>query len=552
MTPPSSAAHGLSRRGLFTGAAAAGTAAALPSLLAPAPAVAAPKAPATTAAKPVAAFPGAVVKPGDGRYPALSRGNNHRFVGEPEYIRLVNSTADVVQAVQEAVDAGKRIAVRSGGHCYENFVDDRAVKVVIDLSEFNTVSFDQQRGAFSVEAGAMLGEVYERLYKGWGVTVPGGNCPTVCAGGHVAGGGYGSLSRKHGLIVDHLHAVEVVVVDASGKARAVIATNAPRDPNRELWWAHTGAGGGTFGVVTRYWFRSPGASGSDPAKLLPQPPSEVWIHNVVWPWSALDENSFGRLVRNYGAWHERNSGPDSPYRDLFSQLKLIHPSNGVVVMSTQIDAGAPNAEKLLDSFLAAVTDGVGAPHTVTERHRLPWLQATRWTGFTGPDSTQRFKGKPAYFRKNFTEAQTRTMYRHLTREDFKSSGAFMTLASIGGQGNAVAPDATAVAQRDSVIKFQCGVLWTDAAEDARQLEWVRGLYREMFSATGGVPVPNEQTDGLFINYADVDARDPELNTSSVPWSTLYFKGNYPRLQRAKAAWDPKNLFRHTLSIEPPK
>ncbi|WP_399341718.1 BBE domain-containing protein [Umezawaea sp. Da 62-37] len=44
--------------------------------------------------------------------------------------------------------------------------------------------------------------------------------------------------------------------------------------------------------------------------------------------------------------------------------------------------------------------------------------------------------------------------------------------------------------------------------------------------------------------------DPAHNRSGVPWSTLYFKGNYPRLQRAKREWDPTNFFRHRMSIEP--
>jgi FAD/FMN-containing dehydrogenase len=56
-------------------------------------------------------------------------------------------------------------------------------------------------------------------------------------------------------------------------------------------------------------------------------------------------------------------------------------------------------------------------------------------------------------------------------------------------------------------------------------------------------------DGV-INHPDVDLADPEWNTSGVPWHTLYYKDNYPRLQRIKARWGPRNVFRHALSICP--
>ncbi|MEV4083019.1 BBE domain-containing protein [Nonomuraea fuscirosea] len=116
---------------------------------------------------------------------------------------------------------------------------------------------------------------------------------------------------------------------------------------------------------------------------------------------------------------------------------------------------------------------------------------------------------------------------------------------------AVAPEATAVAQRDVVMKAVYYTTWADAADDASSLAWVRGFYRDVYARTGGVPVPGEVDDGSYINYPDVDLIDPEWNTSGVPGRTLYYKDNYPRLQRIKARWDPRGVFRHALGIELP-
>src|SRR5262249_10176695 len=75
----------------------------------------------------------------DPRYADLVRGFNQRFVGQPDYVVVAGSTRQVVDAVQAAVSAGKRVAVRSGGHCYEDFVASPDVQVVIDLSQLRAV-----------------------------------------------------------------------------------------------------------------------------------------------------------------------------------------------------------------------------------------------------------------------------------------------------------------------------------------------------------------------------------------------------------------------------
>ena len=203
---------GLSRRSMLMGAAAAVGGAAV------APGVASAD-PATGAHQTAPVATGATIGPHDPRYAELRAGNNQRFVARPDYIRMITSPEDAERAVRDAVRTRKRIAVRGGGHCFSDFVCHDETKVILDVSEMTGVGYDADRRAFVVEAGARLINVYEALFKGWNVTIPGGICYGVGVGGHIAGGGYGLLSRAHGLTVDHLYAVEVVTVDRGGLVR---------------------------------------------------------------------------------------------------------------------------------------------------------------------------------------------------------------------------------------------------------------------------------------------------------------------------------------------
>ena len=517
---------------------------------------------------PGTSFSAVTVKSGDIRYPELIRGMNQRWVSHPDYVRLVSDTDQVVQAVQEAVDSGRRISIQGGGHCYTDFVHNPEVKVVINMTEMKGIYFDADRQAFAVEAGATLMEVYEKLFKIWGVTIPGGMCFSVGVGGHVSGGGYGLLSRKLGLVVDHLYAVEVVTVDGAGKARAVVATREENDPNRDLWWAHTGGGGGNFGVVTRYWFRTPSTPDGDPSRMLPNPPETVLVNAVSLPWSDLDQTSFSNLIRNYGNWHENNGAPGSPGTALCSFLLINNQANGSVGLLTFVDATDSGAEKLLQDYLSALLAGVDAQtqpvnHPVGELSALPdlyqpqilpWFTAVRLLGTDNPtltNPTLRGDYKSAYLKKSFTDEQIAAMYTNLTRSDFQNPQSIMVLLSFGGQINSVASDATAASQRDSVFKVLFETFWSDESDDAANIDWCRTVYREVFAASGGYPVPNAVQDGCYINYPDTDINDPEQNTTGVPWHTFYYKGNYPRLQQIKAAYDPGDVFRHSQSIALP-
>ncbi|MER7045873.1 FAD-binding oxidoreductase [Streptomyces jumonjinensis] len=543
----------LGRRSLLTGAAAVAGGAALSTAVAPG---------AQAAPGSAAAVGPVVVTAGDRRLPDLARGNNLRWEASPEKVVLITTTEQAVNAVREAVTGRKRLTVRSGGHCYEDFVFNKDVQVVVDLSAMNQVRFDTTRNAFEVEAGASNLDLYEKLYKLYGVTLPAGTCASVGVGGHISGGGYGMLSRLHGLTVDYLHGVEVVVV-RNGVVEAVRVFRDSTGAEQDLWWAHTGGGGGNFGLITRYWLKKPDSTSTDPGELLPSPPSEVLLQATAFKWADVNEAAFTRLVQNWGTWHEQNSAPNSPYNSLFGLLKLNHSGNGEIGLITQMDATVPDARRLLHEYLTAITAGVGVqPTAMTQRmgehaaltqfrnpRRLPWYIAT--DHLSGGTPGLRGKYKSAYARKGLSPTQIRVLYKHLYTTYRNPAGALVQIDSYGGRINSVPSGATAVPQRDSVLKLQFQTYWTDPAEENIHISWIRDLYREMYAETGGVPVPGPINDGCYINYPDKDLGDPAWNASGTTWQNLYYKDSYARLQRVKAAWDPQNFFRHAQSVRLP-
>lgn len=488
-----------------------------------------------------------VVTPDDPRYPQMVVGYNQRWVGTPDAVVLPTAPAQVEQVVREAIRAGKRVSVRSGGHCYADFVYNPEVKVVIDLSTMNQISWDSERKAVCVEAGAQLGPVYEKLYRDWGITIPAGICLTVGVGGHASGGGFGLLSRMYGFVVDHVEAVEVVVVNAAGAVRTVVASRDPQDPAHDLWWAVTGGGGGTFGIVTRFWFRSPAAIGADPGGALPAPPPSVLISSAAWPWSQVDEETFAKVVTNYAIWHVDNSAPGAPGTSLCSILFGL--TGGGLSVLTQADAAAGGQ---LDSFNEALVAGTAldAPGVTAT---LDWLTSTKVVG-SGTllyDPTLRSALKTAWLREGLTTDQLRSIYQSLTTAGPGLRNGVFQLISVGGAINAVPPTATSSVHRSSVMFAEFETFWSDAADDEANLAWLRGLYGGAFAGTGGYPVPSGQTDGCYINNPDPDITNPTYNKSGVPWATLYFGANYAQLQRVKARWDPSDFFRHSQSVQLP-
>jgi hypothetical protein len=495
----------------------------------------------------------AVIGPNDQQYTDLVMALNPRWVASPECVYVVDDTSEIAPIVASAAAAGKKLTVRGGGHCFEDFVYSTDTNRIIDLTNMNRIYYDPKVNAIAVESGAILLDLYKKLYETWGVMAPAGVCYSVGVGGHVAGGGWGWLVRRNGLIVDHLYGVEVVTVDATGKVNTIIATRDATDPNRDLWWAHTGGGGGNFGVVTRYLFRSPTATGTDPRGLLPKPPASVIFGLLVWDWSQVTLNDFTRLIQNYASWHVAHKSPTDPTRFITGLIQAFHKSNGQIALLSEVDATVPNAQQMLSNFFAYIKAGVVAP-VVEQQIPMPWFQFVKYTGTTNKllnDPTLRADYKSAYWKAVPSTTQLATLFKHLTRADINNPNINLNFSPYGGATNAVPQAATAIQHRDAAFKMLWSVQWNSPADDAVNIAWARDSYAETFQDTGGVPVLNTVTDGCYINYVDSDMADPHFNRSTTGWQQLYYKDAYPRLQKVKKAYDPTNFFRHKLSVELP-
>ena len=103
--------------------------------------------------------------------------------------------------------------------------------------------------AMQVLGGDQWNDVYELMTEKR-VVVVGGNAQSVStSGGYLQGGGHSCNSPLHGLAVDNLLEVDIVIADGT-----LLTVNKCWHP--DLFWAIRGGGGGTFGIVTRAVYKA--------------------------------------------------------------------------------------------------------------------------------------------------------------------------------------------------------------------------------------------------------------------------------------------------------
>lgn len=150
----------------------------------------------------------------------------------------VSEPSDIAKGIQFATDNNIRLVVRNTGHDY-NGKSTGAGALAIWTHNLKSVDFIDHTGpnysgkAIKMGAGVQGFEAVGAARK-LGLTVTGGECPTVgLAGGYTQGGGHSALSSKFGLAADQTLEWEVV----TGTGEFLKAS--PME-NEDLYWALSG------------------------------------------------------------------------------------------------------------------------------------------------------------------------------------------------------------------------------------------------------------------------------------------------------------------------
>lgn len=442
------------------------------------------------------AVKGRVVEAGAPDYDEARALYNAMIDKRPAAIAYCVDEADVAAAVRYGVEHGLRIAVRGGGHNGGGLgsVDDG---LVIDLSPMKAIEVDADGKTARVQGGALLKEVLETTHQ-YGLTVPVGIIGTTGVGGLTLGGGVGHFSRAFGLTIDNLLAATVILADGS-----VVQCDSEREP--DLFWAIRG-GGGNFGIVTQFTFRC-------------HPATTVLAGPVLY--DIDDAADVLRWYREFvpaqpdelGIWYGLVSVPPGP-----PFPEELHLRKVAALVLTQVGEEESDALRAARSFGTPLLDGVG-PMPVP-------VWNTAFDGVYPP-------GDQWYWRGEFVEELSDDAIDVHVRfhESVPTWKSTMHLYSIDGAASRVGNDETAWAYRGAKWAQVIAGVDPDPANASAISDWARA-YSDALKPYG--------MGGGYSNFA-MDEPDRVRGM---------YGGNYDRLARTKAQYDPGNVFRVNQNIAP--
>jgi FAD/FMN-containing dehydrogenase len=443
---------------------------------------------------------GALLRPDDDGYAESVSIWNAMITKRPALVVRAGSQADASRTVRFVAANGLELSIRGGGHNIAGLaLSDGGI--TLDMSGLNQVQVDADARVARVAAGATLGDV-DRATQPHGLATTLGFVSATGVAGLTLGGGFGYLSRRFGWTVDDLESVEIVTADGATRT-------ASRDDESELFWALRG-GGGNFGVVTEFTYR------------LHEVGPQVTGGIVAWPGADAERvlNAFREAAnaapRELTLVALRRNAPPAPWLPTEAHGT---PIIAVVACHTgDLDRAAADLEPIT-SLGGHLANTIAVKDYVAQQSML--------------DATQP-KGMHYYWKSEFVPDLPDGLLAayHEQFADLKAPANQMVLFQVAGAPNEHPEDDGAMGNREAAFACVIQAMWApdSPAGDANRT-WVRNAWQAIRPFSTG---------GNYVNFQTDD--EPAERTAES------YRGNFARLQAAKARYDPDNLFRVNRNI----
>ena len=443
---------------------------------------------------------GQIIEPDDPNYDEARSVYNATHDRRPLAVVRCVDEADVIAALAVVRENQLALSVRGGGHSVPGFgtCDDG---LVIDLSPMRWVRVDPEKRTARAGGGALWGD-FDHATHSYGLATTGGIISTTGVCGLSLGGGFGYLMRKHGLSCDNILSADVITADG----RRVTASD---HQNEDLFWALRG-GGGNFGVVTSL-------------ELQLHPVSTVFGGPMFFELDAAGEvmRGFDELITDapeeLGGFFAFQIAPPLPF------IPENRRGDTLCLIVSCWSGDLAEGEKVV-----AAMRGLG-PVVAENVGPLPYQALNSAFDALLPKGLQHYW--KADFVKTLTDAAIAAHVEHGSRMPCVQST--MHLYPLGGAVHRVGSSETAFSHRDVGYAALIAGTWPDPADNAANTAWVRDYYTAIHSHSG--------VDGGYVNFMAGDDADRVKQN---------YMGNYERLARVKADWDPGNVFRMNQNIRP--
>ncbi|KAH7010996.1 hypothetical protein EDB80DRAFT_640217 [Ilyonectria destructans] len=451
---------------------------------------------------------GDVLLPGDAGYQeSLKRWSDSSEKPAAVVVR-VTSAEEVSAAIRFATAHKVPLTARGGGHSTSG-ASSSAGGMVIDLTRMRRVSVDAEDRTVTYEGGCVFGDIDSALAV-HGLATVGGLYNQTGVGGLVLGGGHGFLSARHGLAVDNLVSVEMVLAD--GSIAEVSETQKP-----DLFWGVRGAGA-QFGIVTRFTSRA-------------HPQGDVWGGPLLFTLDKVPE-----LVAFANEFHNR--GEIDHNCIIVFALAPPEYTMPVVIVGVFYNGPAAEAEQFFAPLLA-----LSPIANLTGTMPYPTTNTLFNSRFEGPG--RKLMGSCSVLMPLDADIIAEAGRRFL---DFITSHNDMTKSILAFEFfptaaiRATPHEATAFANRGEHYLAVMGLMYDDASRDTEVRAFKRELSDYIITTCGyhGERAPGDPAP-FYLNL-EHESLSPEDA----------FGDHVQRLRELKRKYDPENVFHkwHGVIVEP--